>query len=117
MVVTSREQAKQLEACLKRNGDSRPDPARIALVNTDLQDTINQLTGRIVSNHDMNMSGDADRAFLRGVIVADRYALELAQIAIAEGSAKAEVRQLAKGFADGATQRIKRFSGLLEALR
>ncbi len=117
VVVASREQSKLLEAWLKRSGIPRPDPARISLVNSDLQDTINQLTGRTVPNHDMNMSGDADRAFLRGAILADRYMLELAQIAVAEGSAKAEVRQLAKGFADGATQRIKRFTGLLEALR
>jgi uncharacterized protein (DUF305 family) len=117
VVEASRAQAKLLEAWQRRAAATRTDAAQAALTRADLQDTVNRLTGRTVPNHDMNMSGDADRAFFGGVIAADRYALALAQIALDGDGGSAEVRGLAKAAAGEATLRIARFTALLEGLR
>ena len=86
---SSRARAKLLKDWLKRTYNIAPDATQMALATTDQRETLNAITGRTVPNHDM--SGDADRAFLRGMIVADRYALALAQIAALQTSAKAEL--------------------------
>ena len=117
VVESSRAQAKLLKDWLKRSNNAVPDAAQMASATSDLRDILNSITGRTVPNHDMNMSGDADRAFLRGMIVADRSALALAQIAASQGSAKAELRAAGKEFADASTQRIKRWTAMLETLR
>ena len=117
VVETSRAQARELKNWLKLSANAAPDAAQMALATADLRDILNAITGRTVPNHDMNMSGDADRAFLRGMIVADRYTLALAQIAVAQSGGKADLQAVAKGFIDVSTQRIKRLTTMLETLR
>ncbi len=112
ITVQSRTESKSLLQWLRTWFDTTPDQNQMLLTRKDLSETLKYATGRVVAGHDMNMSGDADQVFVRGLITLNLHAMTMAKL-VATKSTKSELKAFAQQMITQASQQNKQVESWL----